>query len=30
MISWGLGQVYSPLLWITLGGFALAMDRRMA
>ena len=30
MVSWGLGQVYRPLFWITLGLFALAIDRRMA
>lgn len=30
MVAWGLGQMYGPLLWITLGVFALAVDRRMA
>jgi len=29
MMAWGLGQVYRPLFWITLGVFALALDRRM-
>jgi hypothetical protein len=29
MLSWGLGQMYRPLLWVSLGLFALAIDRRM-
>lgn len=29
MLSWGLGQIYGPLLWVSLGLFALAVDRRM-
>ena len=29
MLSWGLGQVYQPLFLITLGCFALAIDRRI-
>jgi hypothetical protein len=29
MLSWGLGQMYGPLLWVMLGCFALAVDRRM-
>ncbi len=29
-VSWGLGQVYRPLWWLSIGMFLLAMDRRMA
>lgn len=25
-VSWGLGEIYHPLLWIGLGMFALAAD----
>lgn len=28
MLSWGLGEMYHPLLWVSLGLFALAVDRR--
>lgn len=30
MLAYGLGQAWRPLFWVTLGVFALAMDRRMA
>ena len=29
MLSYGLGQVYAPLFWISLGLFALAIDRKL-
>lgn len=29
MLAWGFGQIYAPLMWITLGLFALAIDREL-
>lgn len=30
LISWGLGEAWRPLLWITLGVFCLLVDWRRA
>jgi len=30
LVSYGLGQIYSPLTWIAAGCFALLADRKMA
>jgi hypothetical protein len=29
MLAYGLGQAWQPAFWITLGLFALAIDRKM-
>lgn len=30
LISYGLGEIYKPLMWIAAGGFLLLADRKLA
>lgn len=29
LVCWGLGQIYQPLLYVSLGGFLLLVDRQV-
>ena len=30
LVSYGLGEIYKPLMWIAAGGFLLLADRKLA